>query len=287
MAGPLDKARLRTAFAAAAARYERHDRWHQAVAEELMAHLEPVRLSPSWILDVGSGIGTCSRLLAKRYPRARVVAVDFVPAMVRAAREGSKRWFSRQGFLCGDAEALPVADASVDLLVSSLMLPYCLPPDRSFHEFCRVLRPGGLLLFSSLGPDTLKELRESWAMADGHDRVHHFMDMHDVGDALVRCGFADVVMDCERGVTHYADVTALMGDLRGLGGAHAIAGRSRGLTGKGRLRAMANAYEGHRGSAGLPASYEIVFGHAWRPGQRPVQVTLTALDPAHGRGPRV
>lgn len=277
----LDKARLQEALTGADAPYRHQDCWHESVARELMAHLDPVHLNPSWILDVGAGTGACTRLLTKRYPRARVVAVDFVPAMLRAARGRSRRWLTRRHFLCGDAETLPVGDAVVDLVVSSLMLPYCLPPDRTFSEFRRVLRPGGLLVFSSLGPDTLKELRESWAVVDGHARVHRFLDMHDLGDALVRSGFADVVMDCERGVTHYADVRALMAELRGVGVAQALTDRPRGLTGKGRLRAMEEVYEGYRDSAGLPVSYEVVFGHGWRPAERSLDVAL----PSTGTGP--
>lgn len=232
-----------------------------------MEHLEPVRITPRRILDAGAGTGIGTRRLARAYPSARVVSLDASLPMLRAARGGRPRWLRLHGkrvYACGDAEALPVAGASIDLVVSNLMLPSCTTPDAAFAEFHRVLKPGGLLMFSSLGPDTLHELRESWSAIDSGVHVHAFIDMHDVGDALMRAGFRDVVMDSERFTAEYPDVTALMDELKHLGVSNAAVGSRAGLTTRTQLRAMAAEYERHRRKASLPASFEVVFGHAWR-----------------------
>ena len=158
---------------------------------------------------------------------------------------------------------MPLADASVDVVYSNLMLQWCDDLDALFAEFRRVLKPRGLLTFSTFGPDTLKELRAAWASVDGHTHVHRFIDMHDIGDALVRAGLSEPVLDVERFTLTYEDVQALMRDLKAIGAHNAAAGRAPGLTGRGRLRAMSAAYERYRSAGRLPASYEVVYGQAW------------------------
>ncbi len=191
----IDRKRVRR-YAARVARHYDDAAWlPQRIADALMERLQPVRIEPQRILDVGAGTGICSAHLARHYRSARVTALDCSTAMLCVARGRGPRWFSRRMFACGDAEALPVADASIDLLVSSLMLASCPSQDAALAEFRRVLRPGGLLMFASLGPDTLRELRESWTVVDSHVHVHAFVDMHDLGDALIRAGLCDVVMD--------------------------------------------------------------------------------------------
>jgi malonyl-CoA O-methyltransferase len=168
--------------------------------------------------------------------------------------------------VCADAAALPLGTASVDLVFSNLMLQWCNDPDAVFRECRRVLKPGGLLTFTTFGPDTLVELRRAWAAADdGHTHVNRFIDMHDLGDALVRSGLVEPVMDVERYTLSYATVRDLMRDLKAIGAHNANAGRPRGLTGKGALERMAAEYETHRREGRLPATYEVVFGQAWAP----------------------
>ncbi len=243
-------------------------------------------MRPERILDVGAGTGICARRLARRYRSARVIALDCAPAMLRVARARRPGWFSRQVFTCGDAEALPVADASIDLVVSSLMLQSCPSPDAALAEFHRVLRPGGLLMFASLGPDTLRELRASWAAVDSHVHVHAFIDMHDLGDALVRAGMRDVVMDSERITAEYRDVGTLLKELKQSGSSNAAHGCRTGLTTSSRLAAMMQAYEAQRRNATLPASFEVVYGHAWRPAARSVEVAADGLARAATRDQR-
>jgi malonyl-CoA O-methyltransferase len=179
-----------------------------------------------------------------------------------AARQQS--WLRPFGRVCADAQSLPLADASVDLIVSNLLLQWC-DPEAALAEFRRVLTPDGLLSFSSFGPDTLRELRSAWAEADMHSHVHQFIDMHDLGDALVRNGFAAPVLDVERFTLRYLDVRKVAADLKATGAHNATAGRAKGLTGPRKFAAMQAAYENFRQDGRLPATYEVVFAHAWVP----------------------
>ena len=242
-----------------------------------MEHLLPVRIKPARVLDVGAGTGICSRLLSAHYPSARLMCVDCATPMLRVARARGPRWFSRHSYACGDAESLPVADASIDLLVSSLMLPSCPSADAALAEFHRVLKPGGLLMFTSLGPDTLRELREAWRVVDDDVHVHAFIDMHDLGDALLRAGLSDVVMDTERFTGRYQDLSALTAEMTQLGVNNAALGRPKGLTTSSRLACVAEEYEKARRDRTLPASFEVVFGYGWRAPQRSVNVSTAAM----------
>lgn len=260
----LDKQTLRRSFERAAEDYDAAAVLQREIGRRMFERLDLMRIAPACILDVGAGTGTASAALAKRYRGARVIALDIAHAMLRQARRRIP-WFSRMRCVCGDMERLPVADRSVDMIFSNLALQWSNDPEVVFAEFRRVLKPGGMLLFSTFGPDTLKELRASWSRADGHTHVSAFIDMHDLGDALVRARLADPVMDMERITMTYPDVFGLMRDLKCIGAHNATAGRPRGLTGKRRLQAMVDAYESFRRDGVLPATYEIVYGHAWAP----------------------
>jgi len=264
----IDRHRVRQAFDRAAADYDRVAVLQREVGVRLLERLCYVRLQPDLAIDIGAGTGQISRTLTQRYKKVRVVAVDIAPNMLRIARRRAGplvRLRQRQVFVCGDAARLPLPGRSADMILSNLTLQWCDDLDRVFAEFGRVLRPGGLVLFSTFGPDTLKELRESWSAADRAVHVGAFIDMHDVGDALLRAGFSDPVMDAERFTLTYPDAYGVMRELKALGAHNATAGRPRSLTGKGRLRAMLRAYEGHRRDGVLPATYEVVYGLAWAP----------------------
>ncbi len=264
----IDRQWIRRSFDRAATRYDAAAVLQREVANRLLERLELIRLQPAMVLDVGSGTGYASGLLRKRYPAAHVLELDFAPAMLRQARaklSWLERWRRRRHPVCGDAMALPLADASVDMIFSSLALQWCNDLDTVFAEFRRVLKPGGLLLFATLGPDTLKELRASWARVDRHPHVSPFLDMHDIGDALVRARLADPVMDVEHLCLTYATVHDLMNDLKTLGSRNATRGRHTAMTGRQRLQAMTRAYEDFRRDGVLPATYEVAYGHAWAP----------------------
>jgi malonyl-CoA O-methyltransferase len=264
----IDLARVRRSFGRAAHDYDAAALLQAQVRNELLERLDIVRLEPAVVLDLGAGTGHASIALKRRYRTSQVIALDLAEGMLREAgrRETLLRRFRR---VCGHAAALPLRDASVDLVFSNLMLQWCGDPDAVFHECRRVLRPGGLLTFTTFGPDTLVELRRAWADADGHTHVNRFIDMHDLGDALVRAGLAEPVMDVERCTLTYAGVRDLMRDLKAIGAHNSNAGRPRGLTGKGALARMTAAYETHRRDGRLPATYEVVYGHAWCPTAAP------------------
>ncbi len=271
----LDKRRLRESFAHAADTYDAAAVLQREIADRLLTRLEVVRLRPQVILDIGCGTGYDLRQLSKRYPRARVVGLDIAETMARRARSRSGLWRRLTGcsvFACGDAECMPVATASVDMVVSNLALQWC-DPRIVFAEARRVLRPGGLLMFTTFGPDTLRELRAAWRAADNAAHVHAFIDMHDLGDMLMHAGFADPVVDMEAFTLTYADVRSVMCDIKQLGAHNVAVSRSRGLTGKGRFSRFRAAYEALARDGKIPATYEAVYGHAW------ASPTLGGLQP--------
>jgi len=271
MTNPLpNKQLIARSFGQAAAHYDDVAVLQRQTADELLDRLSLVTLQPKRILDLGTGTGRNLSLLAKRYPKAQLVAVDIAPQMVEQAQksyqqaEGLKRWLPSQRpyYLAGDAEQLPLADNSVDLVFANLALQWC-DPRQSFAEIQRMLRPDGLLMFSTLGPDTLYELRQSWAAVDDYPHVNMFYDMHDIGEAMTAVGLADSVLDTDRYTLTYQTAMALMKDLKVLGASNVNAGRRRGLTGKKALEIVAETYEQFRVDQLLPATYEVIYGHAW------------------------
>ena len=238
---------------------------------ELLDRLSLVKLSPKRILDLGAGTGRNLVQLAKRYPDAEVIGLDIAPTMLHQAQaayhdsQGLKRWLPRQkkpSLVAGDAEQLPLADNSIDLVFANLALQWC-ELAASFTEIERVLRPDGLLMFTTLGPDTLCELREAWASVDDYPHVNVFYDMHDVAEAMMHARLAEPVLDMDRYVLTYQDAMAMMRDLKILGASNVAQGRRRGMTGKKAIERVIAGYEHFREQGVLPASYEVIFGHAW------------------------
>ncbi len=257
-----DKHLVRCSFGLAATHYDQAAALQLEVGNRLLQRLDLVRLQPRRVLDLGSGTGQSIDGLLSRYRKTRVVALDIALPMLQQARQRG-RWLRRPGCICADAESLPFADNSFELVFSNLMLQWVEDLEAVFREVRRVLCPGGLWLFTSFGPDTLQELRASWSQVDGHVHVNRFVDMHDVGDILLQSGFSDPVMDVERITVTYRDAWQLMRELKQIGAHNVTAGRPRGLTGKGRIQKLLQAYEAFRLDGVLPASYEIVNGHAW------------------------
>jgi malonyl-CoA O-methyltransferase len=259
----LEPGRVRRAFDRAAKTYDAAAVLHAEVRESLLRRLQLVTLVPRVVLDAGAATGLGSRALKRRYPQAQVLALDWSHQMLMVAGK-QKSWLRPFERICADAQALPLRDGSVDLIVSNLMLQWC-DPDTVFAEFRRVLTPTGLLSFSSFGPDTLRELRTAWGQVDTLSHVHQFVDMHDLGDALVRAGFAAPVLDVERFTVQYLNVGKIAADLKATGAHNSTAARAKGLTGPRKFAAMQAAYEQFRQDGRLPATYEVVFGHAWAP----------------------
>ena len=262
----IDRQAMRAAFEKAAAGYDAVAVLQQEVANRLVDRMDVMSMKPVSILDVGAGTGFVSQLLAERYPKAKITALDLAINMLKQAknkRSFKQRWNKQFHYVHAEVENLPFADASVELVISGLTMQWCQDLPKVFAEFKRVLAPGGLLLFSSFGPDTLKELRHSWSEVDDLPHVNAFADMHDVGDALMQSGFADPVMDMEMLTVTYKDVKTVMSDLKQIGAHNVMQGRSHNMTGKNKLLNMIQAYEQFRVDGLLPVSHEIVYGHAW------------------------
>lgn len=265
----LDARAIARAFERASSRYDEHAVLAGTARTEMLARLELLAFEPAVVVDLGTGTGHGARALKERWPKARVVALDRSAGMLGHARR-RRSW--RRGFslVRADALRLPLATASVDLVFANLLLPWSVDLDAQLLELRRVLSPRGYVSFSTLGPDTLKELRAAWRLVDEGSHVHAFFDMHDIGDALVRAGFADPVMDVDRYTFTYPDLAALVGELRALGAQNAGQGRARGLGGATRRGRLEAAYERFRGRDGrLPASCELIYGQAWCPGANP------------------
>ena len=274
-----DAKQVRRAFSRSAAGYDAAARLQHAVEARLLESLDYLddpalkREAPQRVLDLGCGTGRASLAMQKRWPKAEIVSLDLALPMLRQARETSKRsagWlsnpFARKPVqVCADARALPLADASVDVLFSNLCLQWVEDLDALFAGFRRVLKPHGLLLVSTFGPETLWELRDAFAQADEAPHVSPFADIAGFGDALVRAGFHQPVLDREEETTHYPDLPALMREQRAIGATNALASRRHTLTGRARFAAAADAYETHRDAQGLPATWEIITAMAWAP----------------------
>jgi len=265
----IDKREVRRAFSRAAGSYDAAAVVQREVCKRMLEHLDYVRLRPQRILDAGSGTGWGGRQLNERYPQAEIVALDIAIGMLEAAKGTSSWWQklfggSRQRFVCADVEAMPLASQSVEMVWSNLALQWCNDLSQTFRELHRVLQPEGLLMFSTFGPDTLKELRIAFDSVDDFSHVNRFVDMHDIGDMLVTAGFADPVMEMEKLTLTYDDVKAVMQDLRNIGAHNATAGRAPGMMGKARWARITQNYEALRRDGKLPATFEVVYGHAWK-----------------------
>jgi malonyl-CoA O-methyltransferase len=254
-----DKQLARRRFDAAARSFDDAAFIHEEARARLIERLGFMHLNPAVAVDLGSARAHGARLLRRRYPAALLVAIDSSRAMLTRAEAPVSERITR---LCADAEQLPLASRSIDLLFANLVLPWC-RPERLFAEVGRVLSRDGLFVFSTLGPDTLAELRRAWARIDSDIHVHGFIDRHDLGDMLVRAGFAEPVMDVDRITVTYPDLGALAADLRAVGARNAAPGRRRSLTGRGRWRRV-EALLGSRAAAGrLSVTVELIFGQAW------------------------
>ncbi len=283
----LDAREVRRAFERAAATSDAVAVLQREVGARMAERLGVVKLDVAAILDAGCGTGTALGELCARYPDAAVIGLDLAYAMTRAAQTRcAASAAAARGVLgrllgplapsrsaaprliCGDIARLPLRTGAFDLVWSNLTLQWINEPEQAIAEVHRVLRVGGLFSFTTFGPDTLKELRAAFAAADSVPHVSRFVDMHDIGDMLVHAGFADPVMDMETITLTYADARAMMRDLKALGAHNATAGRLRGLTGRRRWQRMLAALEANRSEGRLPASFEVVYGHAWKPEPR-------------------
>lgn len=267
----IDARQVRRNFARAAGDYGSVSVLQREIASRMLERLDYVKIDPHCLVDLGCGTGAGLTALGERYPQARVVGIDANEAMLRVGnRQRSRlRWMlpflrgpKSTSLLVADAQSLPLKNGTVALIWSNLMLHWLVDPLAAFREMHRSLEVGGLLMFSTFGPDTLKELRSCFA--DGYEHTQRFADMHDYGDMLVECGFADPVMDVERLTMTYPSLDALFSELRRNGSTCAMVQRRRGLMGRHAWKEACDAYERLRVEGRLPVTFEVVHGHAWK-----------------------
>jgi malonyl-CoA O-methyltransferase len=261
----VDTRRVRNAFNAAAKDYDANSLLQQTVTDRLVESFEQINIKPSSILDLGAGTGYGSKKLKQQFKKARYYQIDLSAEMLKISRKQSPVFFSKNHFVCADANNIPLPDEKFDVVFSSLMLQWCNNPDAVFAEINRVLKPGGVFIFASFGPDTLKELRESWRKVDDQIHVNAFSDMHDIGDALIRNGLDAPVLSVEHIVLTYTECKNLMRELKNIGAHNINEGRRKTLTGKRRIEELIKHYESYRENNRLPATYEVIYGHAWKP----------------------
>ena len=269
----IDKKMMRRAFSRAAAGYDASAVLQREVCTRMLERLDYIKMKPARLLDAGCGTGWGGRQLAEKYPDAQTISLDIAIGMLQTAQSRSGWWRKlfgggRQMAVCGDVEALPLATGSIEMVWSNLAVQWCNDLPATFVELHRVLKTEGLLMFSTFGPDTLKELRLAFNGVDDNNHLNRFADMHDVGDMLVQADFSEPVMDMEYMTLTYDDVRGVLQDLKAIGAHNATQGRGQGLMGKSAFNRLLENYEKLRRDGKLPATYEIVYGHAWKPTPR-------------------
>jgi malonyl-CoA O-methyltransferase len=265
----IDKRAMRDAFSKAATQYDAAAVLQREVCVRMLEKLDLIKIKPTDILDIGSGTGWGTRQLGERFKEADIIALDIAMGMLQTARGTSSWWQklfsgSKQHFLCADAESLPLATQGMDMVWSNLAVQWCNDLPATFGELNRAIKNDGLLMFSTFGPDTLKELRIAFDGVDDYNHVNRFADMHDIGDMLVAAGFADPVMEMEKITLTYNNVHAVMRDLKSIGAHNATAGRAPGMMGKAKWARITQNYEILRRDSKLPATFEVIYGHAWK-----------------------
>lgn len=273
----LDKRRVRKAFNRAANQYDDFAVLQHEICSRMLERLDYIKQKPVSVLDAGSGTGFGMRELSQRYPEAHLIALDMAICMLQVSRNRVGWWHKlfdrkRYSYVCADVEDLPLVKNCIGLVWSNLALQWCNDLPATFRELYRVLKVDGLIMFSTFGPDTLKELRSAFQGIDGYRHVNRFADMHDIGDMLKSAGFAAPVMDMEMITLTYHDLKGVMHDLRSIGAHNATAGRGMGMMGKDSWLELQRNYEKFRQNGKLPATFEVVYGHAWKPERKP-QVT--------------
>ena len=258
----LNIAHMRRRFDRAAGHFSNADFLHRTAADGLMERIAPVNLKPACIIDLGGGAGAGSRQLAKRFPRARILGLDLSAAMLRESHN-ARRWFSKVHEVQADARRLPFHDDSVDLVFANMLLPWAGDPAAYLGEASRVLKTDGLFAFSTLGPSSLAEIRDAWAAIDNGAHVKRFPDMHDIGDAVVRCGLVDPVLDVDYLTVTYRGVDALFADITRSGARNSLSIRRNTLTGKARFARFRNQLQCGLQDGLLNIRLELVYGHAW------------------------
>lgn len=261
---PLDKQACRRAFERAAASYDKHAVLHREVAARLLERVGFFDHQPDVVLNLGSGTTTAGQALATHFNNSRVIALDWATSMLNTASIARPVSYWR---LCADMHAIPLAARSVDLAFSNLALPWSNDLTGVFQELRRVMKPGTLLAFSCFGPDTLQELKQAWRSVDSLQHVNDFPDMHDVGDELQACGFAEPVMDAEILTLDYPDMQSLFNELKATGAVNVARSRPKALSNRKSFQKMQEAYRAYKLEDRFPASVEVIYGATFAPAE--------------------
>jgi malonyl-CoA O-methyltransferase len=282
----IDKKRAQASFNKAAASYEDAAVLQKHVLEEMFLRLKLLKINPNVILDLGCGVGNAGPNLKSSYKPHDLIYLDFAYDMLKKAEEKNKDHFLKtfssktsQQFICADMEAIPLLENSADMVWSNLSLQWCNDLDHVFTQIAKILTHNGLFIFSTFGPSTLHELRDSLASFSQYSHINQFIDMHDIGDALIRCGFSDPVLDVDVYTLTYTTFKEILYDLKHIGAHNALQGRAKSLTGKGFLYQLERLYEVYRSDEKLPASYEVVYGHAWRVNKQSDESSIVKFYP--------
>ena len=247
--------RVRNNFNNASSIYDENAFLQNEIATRLSEKLKVISINPESIIDLGSGTGFLSEKTAKIFPDANLICLDFAQKSLTKNTQKFK--------VCANAYQLPFKSKSIDFVISNLMMQWCPDLKTLFDECHRVLKPHGLILFTTFGPETLKELKRSWSVVDSHPHVNEFIDMHDIGDQMIQSGLQSPIMEMEKLTLTYERVLDLMRDLKGIG-AQSVENRSKSLTGKTKFMKMLEMYESYRENGKIPATYEVIYGHAWK-----------------------
>lgn len=242
----------------------------QSVASMLIERLLPMQVSPKKIIDVGCATGFGLLLLEDKFKETDVLGLDISKKMLHYAQKRGK-WLRKRQVMCADANDMPIHSASVDMIFCNLLFPYIHDCRKILKEILRILRPGGLLVFSSLGPDSLQEIRRSWANIDDDPHVKTFLDIHDVGDSLLAEGFVEPILEIENFQFNFSDTQKMFAELRGLGFRNEDSQRFSFLTSKRRWQRFLEQLLLLKQNQKIPLTFEIILAHAWKPEQEKVK----------------
>ena len=262
----LNRRHIRQRFDRIAAQFDNADFVHKKTCKGLIHRLEPVLVKASSILDLGSATGSANDELRKRFKRTNIVSLDISHNMLCKARE-KKSWFSKAAYTQADAIALPFKNSCFDLVFANMLLPWLNDPQTVFQEITRVLRKGGVFAFTTLGPDSFREIARSWNEIDSKPHVNQFIDMHNLGDSLVKSGLKDPVVDVDRLFISYKDSETMINDLKNSGSGNMLENRNQSMTGKESFKKMIKTLT-NPDTGEIKLSLELIYGHCWGLGEK-------------------
>ncbi len=259
--------------------YEKAAKVQQEIGERLFERLAYFKISPRYVLDLGCGAGFFTSLLKKHYPQATVIGLDIAYSMLKQAKK-KQHWWRKWPLINADMLSLPFANGSFDLIFANQVIHWSPSLALVIRELNRVMNQEGCLMFSTLGPDTFKELKKAWQAVHHYAHANDFVDMHDIGDCLLSESFLDPVVDMELLTVHYPDLKKLIQNLKAQGVRNINRARSNGLIGKKAWQTFNNAYAQLKtAEEKYPLSYEVVYGHAWKGNQTLTQAGIETFIP--------